>query len=491
MRPGRKRNMHIFHRAFLSLFFIVIGTSFTPAFGHAELLSSTDKELTDEELAGVTAQAGISINMDITMDVSYQTVAWGDQDGHSGATGAGWIGYKNLEIDSLHLWPRTDYTMDSSSWNKLALLTIDVVSSPDPESDTDHGELYGLDTITKLRIGIPTLTITMDKMTGELMLGSADSDTSIGGQVGGSYVSGVDIHRANLNQSLGSFELRGMNLYYDSGGYMLMGAHGAESTDVPGMTGSGVSISLFNTKEHLDFDYVGFSDTDNGNWIGLQGFTVDDGAGGYFSFDTPYGMPITFDVGSDDSGRTAMRFVLSSHVLPRTYSADHFIFCNQDIGSLALGGVTEGPAELLIAAHQGGYQGIDYEYTTVFNLDSLNYTYNSGPNSFNMSGVHLAGTAAGSPEDPASWSFSGKFQIGDLDGEEIDVDNDPGNAAVPNPATIDVGTDTATGNTTMVLALPMKGTARVEDVTMGGRSLGPCAIDGITVHHLNLTFSPN
>jgi len=491
MRSGENSNRHIFYKAFLSLFFVIFGTSFNPALARTELLVNTNKELTDEELAGVTAQAGISISMDVTMDIGYQTVAWGDQDGHSGATGAGWIGYKDLEIDALHLWPRTDYTMDSANWNKLALLTIDVVSLSDPESETDHGELYGLDTITKLRIGIPTLTVTMDKMSGELMLGPGDSDYSIGGQVGGSYVGSVDIHRANLNQSLGNFELRGMNLYYDAGGYMLIGAHGSNSTAVPGMTGSGVSISFSDTKEHLDFDYVGFSDTDNGNWIGLEGFTVDDGAGGYFSFDTPSDAPITFDVGTDDSGRTAMRFVLSSHVLPRTYSADHFIFCNQDIGSLALGGVTEGPAELLIAAHQGGNQGIDYEFSTVFNMDSLNYTYNSAPNSFNMSGVHIAGAATGSPEDPASWSFSGKFQIGDLDGKEIDVDNDPGNAAVPNPATIDVGTDTATGNTTMVLALPMKGTARVEDVTMGGRSLGPCAIDGITVHHLNLTFSPN
>ncbi len=80
------------------------------------------------------------------------------------------------------------------------------------------------------------------------------------------------------------------------------------------------------------------------------------------------------------------------------------------------------------------------------------------------------------------------FQIGDLRGVDIDVDNDPANATVPNPATIDVGTDAGTGETSMRLNLPMKGTFRAKDINFGGNSYGSVAIDGITVHRLNLTF---
>jgi hypothetical protein len=40
----------------------------------------------------------------------------------------------------------------------------------------------------------------------------------------------------------------------------------------------------------------------------------------------------------------------------------------------------------------------------------------------------------------------------------------------------------------MLLNLPMKGCIRVKDVSIGAQDFGPCAIDGITVHHLKLTF---
>jgi hypothetical protein len=35
----------------------------------------------------------------------------------------------------------------------------------------------------------------------------------------------------------------------------------------------------------------------------------------------------------------------------------------------------------------------------------------------------------------------------------------------------------------------MQGTLRVEDVTFGGNSFGPIAIDGINVHHLLLKIN--
>jgi hypothetical protein len=458
---------------------------------HAQTDIFFGDELTDDELADVTAQTGVSINQDISMNILYDTRAWGDKDGYSGATERGWIGFDNFKIENYHLWPRTDYTMDSSNWSKLEFFTFDIVTYDDPETFTYHGELEGLDHITKMRIGIPTISFSFDVRNTELLLGGDNSSFTVGGVIDDSYVGGVDLTRPDLNQKLLEFEINNFYLYTDGGGEILIGPHGSNSTSVPGLTGSGISIAANNTKVHIDIDSIGITDSDNGNKIEFQDFTIDDGAGGYFSFDTLPDTPITLDVGSDLSGWTAVRLGLSHYTQPRTYSADHFIFCNQDIGSLAFSDVREGPSELLFAAHRDGSCGIDFEYNTTLNIESADYTYNTAADHLAFDGIHLAEFAAGSPEDPTSWGFSGRFRVGDLDGAEIDVDSDPNNPAVPNPATIDIGTDPGTGNTSLAISAPMKGTIRVEDVKFGGTDFGPCAIDGITVHRLDLTFSTN
>ena len=150
---------------------------------------------------------------------------------------------------------------------------------------------------------------------------------------------------------------------------------------------------------------------------------------------------------------------------------------NQDLGSLDINHITEGPSRWRIGAHSGGSCGIDFDYITKVDINHVIYTYNTAPATLDIGGIHLAQSATGAPNNPGAWAFSGSFGIGDL------------GASTPTPATIDVGTD-ASGNPSMQMNLPMTGTIRVEDVTFGGTDFGPSAIDGITVHHLNVQMVP-
>jgi len=72
----------------------------------------------DGDLSSVTGQAGVSINLDATVDLTATVVAWGDADGF-GATGditdnAGWVGLTGLNITDLRV--RADQTLLGAEW---------------------------------------------------------------------------------------------------------------------------------------------------------------------------------------------------------------------------------------------------------------------------------------------------------------------------------------------------------------------------------------
>ena len=83
--------------------------------------------LTDSELSDVTGQAGVSIFVDITMDIHIGVLAWGDSDGlgsnniWGAQTNGGYVGVTNLTINNLYIGPR----MDAYSYNELYPITID------------------------------------------------------------------------------------------------------------------------------------------------------------------------------------------------------------------------------------------------------------------------------------------------------------------------------------------------------------------------------
>jgi hypothetical protein len=82
--------------------------------------------LTDSELSDISGQAGVSFVFDITMNIHFDVLAWGDSDGlgtnniWGTNTNGGYVGVKNLTITNLNIRSRTDASYG------LYPLTIDV-----------------------------------------------------------------------------------------------------------------------------------------------------------------------------------------------------------------------------------------------------------------------------------------------------------------------------------------------------------------------------
>jgi hypothetical protein len=163
---------------------------------------------------------------------------------------------------------------------------------------------------------------------------------------------------------------------------------------------------------------------------------------------------------------------------------------SQPLGSIKLDSLRQGPSLYRVWAHSSG---ISFDYTTTLSASALTYTYNTTPTTLSLTGINIAGSATGNPQDPTfttvPWVFSGTFKIGTIgDPDVYDINSNlifVGN----QPATIDVGTDNS-NNSYISQNLPMSGTIRVADVNFGGKDFGPVAIDNLQVHRLNLKISP-
>jgi hypothetical protein len=235
--------------------------------------------ITDTQLSDVTGQAGVSINFDFTLQMQFGQLGWGDSDGYAGFTAyggsGGWVGIDSLAMSALHIWPRTDFTMDNVSgfgingdegdWRQLKYLTIDVATVP----ASILGSVFGTNVtaITAVVIGIPTLSMTMATMDGNVVLGGRSSTSTVGGQIQGVYTTDSKaIQGPVFNQLLGTFYVGGLNMA-TGGGSVYIFAHGASSmVGVPsGQTlyGSGVTIALNSvTISYILLDALSWGDID-------------------------------------------------------------------------------------------------------------------------------------------------------------------------------------------------------------------------------------
>lgn len=84
--------------------------------------------LGDTELSDISGRAGVSIMPNITMNIHFDVIAWGDSDGLGPnsiwgvETSGGYVGVTNLGIASLYVGPRTD------AYSGLYPITIDVAN---------------------------------------------------------------------------------------------------------------------------------------------------------------------------------------------------------------------------------------------------------------------------------------------------------------------------------------------------------------------------
>lgn len=123
--------------------------------------------ISDMELSDVTGQSGVSINLDMTIDVTADALSWGDADGIVGvADNAGFVGLTDFVMNDLVIKARSDTPGvglgEFSYPADLAFLTIDV------------GQAAGVNGgATFVRIGLGTLVINVDNMSSNVALGTA------------------------------------------------------------------------------------------------------------------------------------------------------------------------------------------------------------------------------------------------------------------------------------------------------------------------------
>ncbi|MDT8272192.1 MAG: hypothetical protein RRA35_03270 [Desulfomonilia bacterium] len=252
--------------------------------------------ISDSQLSDVTGQAGVSISFDVTLDMEFGNLGWGDSDGYagfnvlntiaSGTANGGWIGIDSLEMSAVHIWPRTDYTMDTTGaggWADLKFLTIDVASLNVAQTlaitSKDYG-VFGTNVadVTMVVIGIPTLTLTMEEMSGNVVLGPRSTAQTIGGVIGGVYTEqigngdglgnttrgAIAIGGPVFDQLLGQFYVGGLNVA-TGGGSVYIFAHGMGATAGAFGTlyGSGVTVALNDVEvSYVLLDVAAWGDID-------------------------------------------------------------------------------------------------------------------------------------------------------------------------------------------------------------------------------------
>ena len=229
----------------------------------------------DNDLADVTAQAGVNINADIAMNIGIGTMAWGDADGLTSAGGpwtttasGGYVGVTGFNVTNLRIKAReTDTFNGYSAPAMLKPITIDVAS--DPTYVLHNGATF-------VRIGLGSLEISMDAMSFNVELGTT---TALGEVMGVASVgpmalyinplSYVDIYNSRPGNRTG-VNLT-MNIIVDefSLDYLSWG-------DADGQDNMGIGVMPWMSTGAQSAGYIGFDNLIVGGPITLTGTVMID-----------------------------------------------------------------------------------------------------------------------------------------------------------------------------------------------------------------------
>ena len=245
----------------------------------------------------------------------------------------------------------------------------------------------------------------------------------------------------------------------------------------------GFSIAPVDVALFWRADRLTYTDTDSGQSLVLNNVTVHDGQGGPFTLSSG-NSPLTIDVftvadpTSPVVGKSLIGIEAPDWHQQLYFSVENLVFAGQELGRLDLGIIDQPSFHWYFSGHGSG---VDAEIGTQSNIDAFRYTYNTASEAFEVGGIHLAESVTGDPTQPSAWNFDGQFRIGDMLGG--------------NPATMDIVTDEppetpGEARLSLRLNLPASGTVRVENVSLGNENFGPCALDGIKVHRLQLDIYP-
>ena len=235
--------------------------------------------VSDSELSNVTGQAGVNINPDLTMDITINTMAWGDADGiqtvmnpWATVVAGGYIGVKNFNITNLKVRLRGDDEYNNFDFDtQVKPITIDVATGTKVVGF--DGSASVSDTRTFVRFGLGALQISMDELAFDVSLGAH-----------GAYPT-----TPTLNQNMGVVTLGAMDVYVNPNSYV----------DIYSHAGSGVNFDLNVTLDRVAIPYLSLGDRD-GVPGGISSGSVTWGTNGGTIQDGYIGLA-DFRIGDDDN----------------------------------------------------------------------------------------------------------------------------------------------------------------------------------------------
>jgi hypothetical protein len=259
--------------------------------------------------------------------------------------------------------------------------------------------------------------------------------------------------------------------------------------------GLDIAFSIADSDILITSESFKITDSDGVNSLEFVGIRIDDGPGlgGGFSFDTPPGVPGRLDLLKDYTYTHPENNYLLFEVPDRSgnaaqpyISVEQVFFAGTEIGRLYLDKVVQYGTRFrlrLLPPLDGKF--LDSDLGIGIGIGEMRYVYNKDNDNkdneaLSLKNIRLAQSAAGAPETPADWTFSGLFRIGDLDG----LFTNPPNPI--NPITLEIHIIDSPDKPYMLVSLPIAGALRVEDVKFGNRDFGPIAIDGIVAHTLKV-----
>jgi len=202
--------------------------------------------VSDSDLSNVTGQAGVSINADLSMDISIGTMAWGDDNGTkdywSADTAGGFVGVQNFNLTGLRVRARTETDDGYYHYRTFFIkpITIDVATTAATDPYTALAGHAGT-AVTYVRIGLGALQISVNSMSLNVGTGAwADSGNAV-----------------SINQIMGSVNLGNMEVYINPLSYVDIFA----KTGTLG-TGQGVIFALGVVLDRLELGYVSWGDGD-------------------------------------------------------------------------------------------------------------------------------------------------------------------------------------------------------------------------------------
>lgn len=220
----------------------------------------------DNELSTVTGQAGVSINVDVTANLTIGTLGWGDSDGFTGFTNAGFVGIEGLTM-TVHASGRHDGAFSTGGATAIGYMANDPITIDVGTNDSGA---------TAVRIGLPTFHISVSTLQTDIFVSGATGNpagptSTTAQQLGSIYISGIEIR---LGQSSTPADAASFNA-----GYVTIAAAGAGNTGVN--IGFNVAIdsvaigtlSYGNTTSILAGD---FGAAATGGYVGVTGLNLDD-----------------------------------------------------------------------------------------------------------------------------------------------------------------------------------------------------------------------